>query len=151
MNRRQLMVTAGAAAIFAIAPVAVVARAYADPGTETAEAIDSVFQIMEEYGFNQIDSQAGLFSYYPGSFQSLNQLNENVRRLAGWGQRDIWGRVDFMLNIRKKLERRFGDDLSAHIAWLDAPHPALYGKTPRQQMNTLHYFDLAQVAQIADD
>jgi hypothetical protein len=143
MNRRQFVTTVSAAAIAAIAPMPTLAKVSIAPGTETIGALDAVFQIMEDYGFDRLNEKAGLFSYYPDSFADFDELYDVVHRFAvEWNQRDHWDRVGFMLTIRQKLTKRFGDDLSAHIEWLDTPHCTFGDKTPRQMMSTLSYPDM---------
>ena len=53
---------------------------------------------MKDYGFNRLNEQAGLFSYYPGRFKSFSELHETVHKVAvNWGQRDHQDRIDFCL------------------------------------------------------
>lgn len=150
MNRRHFMSSTAALAATAFVPLPLLAKTNVLPGEKTAAALEAVFAFMEDYGFLSVDTKAGLFSYYPKSFLTLASLKEQVNRYAlKYGSCDHWARVEFMLTIRQNLTERFGDDLTAHLAWFDTPNSDLYGETPRQMMTTLSYPDMMHVVKVS--
>jgi hypothetical protein len=145
------MVTVCTTAIAATIPITAMTSTSVAPGTKSIEALDYVFQIMEDYGFSQVDDKAGLFSYSPGHFKSFDKLYKIVYRYGiQFRQQDIQDRMGFLISIRQKLTERFGNDLSAHVSWLDTSHSKLWGKTPREMMSTRGYFDILSVVRVVE-
>lgn len=152
MNRRKFLSTTAMAALMVGIPLPIAAKTMVSPGDKTISAIEAVFAFMQEYGFHDVDTKAGLFSYFPKSFETLANLKKCVlERTLDWGSCDHWARVEFMLSIKQALTERFGEDVGAQLAWLDNPHTDLLGKTPRHMMTTLDYGDMMLVVKIAQE
>jgi len=151
MDRRKFLVTTGASVCTLALPLQTLASVVSIPKAGTVESIDYVFQIMSEYGFNSIDERAGLFSYYPRNFKSMDDLYKSVHKLTvRWGSQDHLDRIRFLATIRQKLVERFGRDISAHLTWLNQPSSEFRGKSPREMMSTLGYFDLQHVVHVLE-
>lgn len=152
MNRRQFMTTVSATALAVATPISALAGTTITSGAKSVRRLDIVFQIMEDYGFSQVDDKAGLFSYYSGQFEDFDQLYKIVHRTGvQCGQRDLQDRMGFLLTIKQKLTERFGDNLLAHMTWLDTLNSKLRDRTPREMMSTRNYFDIRQVVQILEE
>ena len=148
MNRRKFMATTAMTA----ASVAIPFQAISAPTVLKAEtALEYVFRIMKEYGFHTVKDKAALFSYYPYQFETEAQLLDLTTKPWFLASIDTRNRLVFLMTIRQKLSERFGDNLTAHIEWLDQPHADFNGLTPREKMLMLHYADMQHVALTLED
>ena len=117
LDRRSLLVSAGAGAFMATLPV--VAQAARVPGLITyRDRFEHALRIANEYQF-AMSWKATMFGFGPESVRSDAELRHHVRSVVyETDNTAMLDRIDAIIAVHQNLTRRFGEDLPAHRDWL---------------------------------
>ncbi len=145
LSRRHVLQLAAGTIMASALPVSLGASPiFTEFQDEETVKFNLVFQIIEDYKFS-LEDKAALFGFYPDSAKNLQDLRKLVHRFAiDFHSRDVWGRIDMLISIRKNLDTLVGsNDLAKQRAWLDAKDTLhFWGRSFREVMNTGEYMDL---------
>jgi len=114
---------------------------YFDLPTEEIERVNDAFNVVEFYGFD-LQEKAGVFGFVPGTVKNLPELRNLVLDYALGGNIDMWDRIEALITIRQKLDKRFGANVSEHLRWLATNEAAAPHYTCLDLMGTGHLMDL---------
>lgn len=143
MNRRQLLLSSGAAALAAMLPIPVLAAIPAYPNydsitIEKLGLIEQALDVGELYGFD-VATRVTLFGLNPHTIESLAALREVVQEfLLDYGSIDVWNRIRFLIAIREQLDKRFPGDVAAQLKWMNTSNELFRGQRLRDWMNDDH-------------
>lgn len=145
MNRRDFLLTGSATVVTPMLPLpanAVVQVFDYGVPVDQIEPINQAFNILEDYKFS-LSEKAELFGLYSDGFKNLDDLRDYVfTYIIDEGCRDGWARTHFLIQIRQKLDERFGNDLDAQLAWMRKREAPFTKRSLREMMTTTYYMDV---------
>jgi antitoxin Xre/MbcA/ParS-like protein len=105
------------------------------------EGVDIVIRMLDAIEFSPVETAAA-FGY---SLQKAADLPAIVRRVKARTDLDISDRIDFIIEIKSKLDALSNDDPGAQRKWLRAKQSFLGNKRPIELIRSGHLDDLVHV------
>lgn len=151
MRRRSFLLSAVASALATVLPISLPAFAAApafdfrDLPIEKIERINDAFNVVEAYRF-ELKEKVELFGLNPQRIHTIAELRNRVLDFVlDYGSYDVWDRIVYLNTIRANLDERFGNDLGAHLHWMDHTRVS-WPDTVRDVLKSGNMFDLRHVA-----
>ncbi len=111
------------------------------------EGVDVVVKMLDELEFSAADKAAAL-GY---SLQDAADLPAILRRARSRTDIDIFDRLDFLIDIKSKLDALSNDDPVVQRKWLRTKQPFLENKRPLELIRSRHLDELVHVFSLLHD